>query len=84
MKPLFYSDFICPNCRIERDRLLYTSCQHKICEICKIRLFKQKGNQSIHCPFCNAILKKRDISEKSGEESAFENEMRIRNTVKSE
>lgn len=74
----FFSDFICLLCSKERSRLLYTSCSHKLCENCKIDLFKAKQEQTINCPFCSEPLRKRDISEKSQEEQDFENEIRIR------
>lgn len=74
----FFSDFICLLCQKERKKLLHTICKHKLCENCKIDLFKAKQEQTINCPYCSQPLRKRDVSEKSQEELAFENEIRIR------
>ena len=39
---IFYSDFVCPICSTEYDKLLHTVCRHKMCEKCKAELFKIK------------------------------------------
>jgi len=77
----FYSDFVCPICHLEQDKLLIAICGHLICERCKSEMFRVRQEQTINCPFCRRILRKRDISEKSLEESTLENEIRIRDIL---
>lgn len=81
----FFTDFICPICHNEEEKLLYTICNHKMCERCKSELFRSAQDQtSVLCPFCRQALRKRDIREKSIEEAYYENEINYRMLLKKE
>lgn len=81
----FFTDFICPICHNEEEKLLYTICNHKMCERCKGELFRSSQDQSsVPCPFCRLPLRKRDIREKSLEEVHFENEIGYRTLLRKE
>ena len=81
----FLTDFICPICHEEEERLLYTVCNHKMCEKCKSKLFNgvQEG-RPISCPFCRMPLRKRDIRDKSQEEVFFEMDIAYRRRIAKE
>lgn len=80
-----WTDFECPICYNDREALLYTKCDHKICEQCKKRMFKESGsNSQIQCPACRRPLKWGEITPQSREEREVENEIRLRDRLKKE
>ena len=77
----FTSDFNCPICREDKEKLQFTECGHKICENCKSQMFNKQQQNSVPCHICRRPLRRRDICEKSKEEIEFDNEIRIRNLL---
>ena len=78
---MFFSDFICQHCDRKDKKMLHTKCGHRFCDNCKSEMFAQKQSGVINCPFCDELLKRTDICEKSNLEIDFEAEVSIRNKL---